>query len=125
MRAFAFGFHTAESRKPVRTAIGVKGMEEGREWIHMRVTGYDYAGIYSVAPDLSSFLWRYSTSCHFIRSFGAGLGWLKALEITVRRKGGMQISPGYGHGLPVVLPRNHAFRIPCPSLPAVHYQPMI
>jgi hypothetical protein len=53
VRAFAFGFHTAESKKPVRTAIGVKGMEEGREWIHMRVTGYDYAGIYS-----EQLLWR-------------------------------------------------------------------
>jgi hypothetical protein len=53
VRAFAFGFHTAESRKPVRTAIGVKRMDEGREWIHMRVTGYDYAGMYS-----EQLLWR-------------------------------------------------------------------
>ncbi|KIM73884.1 hypothetical protein PILCRDRAFT_92843 [Piloderma croceum F 1598] len=53
VRAFAFGFHTADSRKPARTVIGVKGMEEGREWVHMRVTGSDYAGTYS-----EQLLWR-------------------------------------------------------------------
>jgi hypothetical protein len=53
VRAFAFGFHTADSRKPARTVIGVKGIEEGREWVHMRVTGSDYAGTYS-----EQLLWR-------------------------------------------------------------------
>ena len=53
MRAFAFCFHTTDSRKSIRTAIGVKGMEEGHEWVHMRVTGY---GMYS-----EQLLWRQNT----------------------------------------------------------------
>jgi hypothetical protein len=83
----------------------------GSYWLRLR---WHVLRTASVAPDFSFFLctkpWRYSTSCHFIRSFGAGLGWLKALEITVRRKGGIQISPGYGHGLLVVHPRNEGKR---------------
>lgn len=65
VRAFAFGIHTANSRKIARTTLAVPGTEEVRESVHMRVTGSDYAGTYS-----DQLLWRQI----ILISSAAGLG---------------------------------------------------
>jgi len=62
VRALALGIHTADSRNAAPTALVAGGREKSREWVHMRVTGADYAGMYSEQllfgqlPDLSTAL---------------------------------------------------------------------